>query len=126
MELTSVYGDEAFQISAIKKWRTRFLAGKRELGNVPRSGRHANSDWTQVIAELIRERPFLSCKILFRDLRVSKETSFKILPEKLGPKKFHLRWIPHQLTPNKTWKLQELPCHINFLKFSSLAKQGTL
>jgi hypothetical protein len=27
MELTSVYGDEAFQISAVKKSRTHFLQG---------------------------------------------------------------------------------------------------
>jgi hypothetical protein len=27
MEPTSVYENEAFQISAVKKWRTRFLQG---------------------------------------------------------------------------------------------------
>jgi hypothetical protein len=35
MELTSAYGDEAFQISAVKKWRTRFLPGRKELGDDP-------------------------------------------------------------------------------------------
>jgi hypothetical protein len=52
-ELTSVYGDEALQSSAVKKWRTRFLQGRTELGDSPRSGRAVNSDLTQVIAELI-------------------------------------------------------------------------
>jgi hypothetical protein len=34
---------------------------------------------------------FLSCKISCRYLRVSKETYHRILLEKLGLKKFHLR-----------------------------------
>jgi hypothetical protein len=33
MALTSVYGDEALQISAVKKWRMRFLQGTTELGD---------------------------------------------------------------------------------------------
>jgi transposase len=74
-ELTSVHDDEAFQISAIKKWRTRFMQKRTEFEDDLRSGRPANSDLTQVIAEFIRERSFLSCKILCRHLRVSKEIS---------------------------------------------------
>jgi transposase len=62
MELTGMYGDAVLQISAVNKWRTRFLEGKTELGNGPRSGRPANSDCTQAIAELIREHPFLNAK----------------------------------------------------------------
>jgi hypothetical protein len=59
MEFTSVYDDEALQISAVKNWGTRFLQARTELGDDPRSERLANSDLTQVIAELIRESPFL-------------------------------------------------------------------
>jgi hypothetical protein len=32
MELTNVHGDEALQISAVRKWRIRFLQGRTELG----------------------------------------------------------------------------------------------
>jgi hypothetical protein len=53
MELPSVYGDEALQISAVKKWRTRFFQGRTEQGDNPRSRSPANSGLTQVIAELI-------------------------------------------------------------------------
>jgi hypothetical protein len=88
MELIGVYGDEALLISAEKKWRRRFLQGRTELGNDPRSGRPANSDLTEVIAELIREHPFLLIKILYRNLRVSKGRCVKILDEKLGLKSF--------------------------------------
>jgi transposase len=44
MELASMYGYDALQISAVKKWRTRFVQGRTELGDDPRSGRPANSD----------------------------------------------------------------------------------
>jgi hypothetical protein len=59
MELTTAYGNEKLQISAVKKRRWRFLQGRRELLSGSRSGRPANSDLTQMIAELIRESPFL-------------------------------------------------------------------
>jgi predicted GTPase len=100
MKLTNVYGDEALQISAVKKQRMRFLQGRTELGYDLQSRRPTNSDLTQVIAELIRESPFRSCKILCRHLKVSKETYFRFLHKKLGFKKFHLQSIPHQLIPN--------------------------
>jgi predicted ATP-binding protein involved in virulence len=35
MELTSVYGDEPLQISAVKKWRTHFRQGRTELRDDP-------------------------------------------------------------------------------------------
>jgi hypothetical protein len=63
MELTDVYGDEALQISALKKLLSSFLQGRTELGDDPRSGKSANSDLTQMIAKFIRERSFLSRKI---------------------------------------------------------------
>jgi hypothetical protein len=102
MELTSMYGDEALSISAMKKWRTYFLQRKTELEDYQRSGRPANSDLKQVIADLIRERPVLSCKIVCRHLRVPIETCLTILHKKLGLKKFHLRGVPDQLIPKRT------------------------
>jgi hypothetical protein len=88
MELTSVYEDETLQISAAKKWRTCFLQGRIEFGDYSRSGRPANSDLTQAIAEFIRERPFLSCKILCRHLRVSNETCLRFFTRNSGSKNF--------------------------------------
>jgi hypothetical protein len=102
MELTSVSGDALLQISAGTKWRTHFVQRRTELRDDPQSTRYANSELAQMIAELIREPPFLSCKILGRHLRVSKETCLRFFHEKLELKKFHLRWVPDQLTANRT------------------------
>jgi hypothetical protein len=43
MELTTAYGNEKLQISAVKQRRRRFLQGRREFGDGPRSGRPVNS-----------------------------------------------------------------------------------
>jgi hypothetical protein len=91
MKLTGLSADEAFQISAGKKWRMLLLQGRTKLGYDQRLGRLANSDLTQVIVELIRERPFLSCKMSCRHLRVSSNACLRILHEKLGLKHFDLR-----------------------------------
>jgi hypothetical protein len=65
----------------------RFLQARTELGVDRRSVRRTNSGLTQVIADLTWECPVLSWKRLYR-----------FLHEKLGLKKRHLRWFPHQLT----------------------------
>jgi hypothetical protein len=39
MELTSMYSAEALQISAVKKWGTRFLQGRTYLGDGSKSDR---------------------------------------------------------------------------------------
>jgi hypothetical protein len=64
MNPVSVYGDEALQIFAVKKWRTRLLQRRTELEDNSGSRRLANSDLTQGIAELIRERPFFMQKMM--------------------------------------------------------------
>jgi hypothetical protein len=99
MELTSIFRDEALLISAVKKWRRRFLRKRTELGDELPSRSPINSGLIHVIIDLIRERPFLSCKILCRHLRVSKERCLRILHEEFGLKKFDHRWISHALTP---------------------------
>jgi hypothetical protein len=53
MEVANMYGNEALQISPVKKWPTRFLYWRTEPGDNPRSGGLANSELTEVIAELI-------------------------------------------------------------------------
>jgi hypothetical protein len=100
MELTSLYGDEGLQINVVEKWRTRFLQERREFGDCRRSRRPAYSDLKQMIADFIRERHFLSCKLLSTHVKVSKETYRRIHQAKVGLKRFHFRWVLQALTPN--------------------------
>jgi transposase len=43
-ELEGMYGHEALSLSAVKKWRKRFINGRRTLEDDPRSGRPPRSD----------------------------------------------------------------------------------
>jgi hypothetical protein len=88
MELTNTYGNEELPIFGLKKWRTRFLQGRTEFGDDARSGWSANSDLTQVIAELIRNGSFLSCQRLCKHLRVSKEHISDFFMRNSGSKSF--------------------------------------
>jgi hypothetical protein len=58
-------------------------------------------DLAEVIRSVFTDRPSTSCKILCRHFRIWKATCLRILHDALGLKKFHLRWVPHSLTPNQ-------------------------
>jgi histone-lysine N-methyltransferase SETMAR len=100
-ELQSVYGPEACQLTAVKKWRTRFMQGRTDLFDDPRSGRPLTHDLAEAISSMLGERPFSSCKVLSRHFRIAKATCLRILHDKLGLKKFHLRWVPHSISSNQ-------------------------
>jgi hypothetical protein len=125
IELTSLYAGEALQISVVNKWLMRPARETRVRG-WRAIGRPADSDLTHLIPDLIREPSFLSCKMLCKHLSLSKETCLRVLHEKLAINKFHLRYLLDQLTRNRTSQSQELPCEVNFLKYSNIAKQRTL
>jgi hypothetical protein len=56
------------------------------------------SDLARAIGSMLEERPFSSCRVLCRHLRIGKATCLRIIPNKLGLKNFHIRWVPHALS----------------------------
>jgi transposase len=100
-ELQSVYGPQAFSISAVKKWQKRFREGRSDLFDDPRSGRPLAQDLAGAIRSMLEERPFSSCKSLCRHFRVAKTTCLRILHNDLGLTKLHLRWVPHTLNADQ-------------------------
>jgi hypothetical protein len=44
------------------------------------------NDFTGAIGSLLQERPFSSCKVLYRHFRIGKVTCLRILRDKLGLK----------------------------------------
>ena len=96
-ELDEVYGKEALSLSAVKKWRKRFADGRPSLDDDPRPGRPCRSDLANPIQSLLRERPFISCKVICKKLRIPKTTCLRVLHDELGLLKRHLRWVPHRL-----------------------------
>jgi transposase len=100
-ELESVYAGEALALSTVKKWRKRFAQGRTALCDDPRSGRPLMNDLAEAIASMLKERPFLSCKVLCRHFRIAKGSCLRILHDNLGMKKLNLRWVPHSLDANQ-------------------------
>jgi hypothetical protein len=103
-ELKSVYGTGALAISTVKKWSKRFLEGRTVQCGGPRCGRSHTSDLAEAISSLLKERPYLSCEVLFGHFRIAKGTCLRILHDTLGMKKFQLRWVPHAMDTNQKTK----------------------
>jgi hypothetical protein len=107
-ELEGVYGHEALSLSAVKKWRKRFVNGRMTLEDNPRSGRTPRSDLCESLRALIDECPFISCKRMCQKLRIPKTTCLRGLHEDLGFRKCYLRWVPDSTTGN------EAQCRVTF------------
>jgi transposase len=99
--LMSVSGGDELAITTVKKWNKRFREGRTDLFDDPRVGRPLTHDLAEAIRSVLTDRPFTSCKVLCRHFRIGKATCLRILHDALGLKKFHLRWVPHSLTPNQ-------------------------
>jgi hypothetical protein len=85
----------------VKKWRSRFLQGRTTLFDDPRSGRPLTQDLAQAVRSMLDEKSFTSCRVLCRHFRIAKTTCLRILHDELGLQQFHLRWVPHALSPNQ-------------------------
>jgi hypothetical protein len=97
IELKCVYGDEALCFRAVYKWYERFLQGRTELFDNPRSGRPLQNDLGDALRGMLQEFPFTSCKRRCVHFRIAKATCLCILHDVLHSKKFNLRWVPHTL-----------------------------
>jgi hypothetical protein len=96
-EHVSLYHKEALTLPTIYKWSARFLVGRTNLSDDPRSGMPQNSDLATGIFAMLERPPLLLCRLIARHFRMAKTTCLRILREDLGLKKFHLRWVPHAI-----------------------------
>jgi hypothetical protein len=96
-ELKSVYEDEALCVRAVYEWHERFMQGRMELFDNPRSGRPLQNDLADALRAMIQVFTFTSCKCLCIHFRIAKTTCLGILHDVLQVKKFNLRSVPHSL-----------------------------
>jgi hypothetical protein len=85
-ELMSTYEEDALAFRTIYKWYYRFKEGRIDLDDDPRPGRLLSDDLTQAITAMIKERPFIFCKVFYHYLRITKHTCLCILHDALGLK----------------------------------------
>jgi hypothetical protein len=109
-ELVGVYGHAALSLSAVKKWRKRFVNGRITLEDDPRSGRPPRSDLCESLRALIDEGPFIACKRMYQKRMIPKTTCLRVLHEDLGFRKRYLRCDPHSMT----WS--EAQCWVTFFE----------
>jgi hypothetical protein len=85
--------------SSCRQWRNGICALliREGSGNEPRSRRPKKTDLVGLIAELLNEKSFPSCKAICRRLKIPQTTCVWVLHEALGLTKFDLRWVPHTL-----------------------------
>jgi hypothetical protein len=101
VELEGVHGREALSLSAVKKWRKRFVNMMITLEDDPCSERLPRSNPYEFLRALIDEAPFISCERMCQKLRIPKTTCVPVLHEDLGFRKRYLRWVPHSITENE-------------------------
>jgi transposase len=96
-ELQSMYGTDALKCSIVLKWRPRFQEGSDDLFDLARSGRQPLSDLVAPIQELLQQFPFISCKVLYRKLKIGKAICLHVFHDDLHLEKFNLCYVPHSL-----------------------------
>jgi hypothetical protein len=58
---------------------------------------------------MLKDKPYLSCKVPCRNFRITKGTGLRILHDTLGMKKLHRREVPHALDTNQKAEKVTLP-----------------
>jgi hypothetical protein len=61
-----------------------------------------------LIQSLLQRSPFISCKGLYRKLKISKTTCVHVLHDDLHLEKFNLRYVPHSLEADQKRSRVEL------------------
>jgi hypothetical protein len=89
-ELEMASGAEALVFLTVKKWRMRFAEGRTWLCDDPKSGKTLTHDLAEAVRSMLKERPFISCKLLAGHFRIKKASCLRILYESLGMRKVNL------------------------------------
>jgi hypothetical protein len=85
-ELEWVYETEALAISPVKKWCKRFAEGKTVLYDDPKCGRPPTNDLADAVSSMLKEGPYLPCKVLCRRFHTAKGIYLRVFIDMLGIK----------------------------------------
>lgn len=96
-QLREVYGNKSPCQKTINTWAARFRKGEENVDDSERSGRPKSIDLSNSISSLLEDFPFISAKLISKELRVPYSTIKYYLKNELSMKKYTLRWIPYSL-----------------------------
>jgi hypothetical protein len=96
-----MYRHKALSLSALKKWRKRFVTGRITLEDDSWSEKPPRSDLCESIQALIDNTPFISRKRMRQKLWIPMTICLWVLYEDIGFRKCYLKWVPHSITENE-------------------------
>jgi hypothetical protein len=120
-KLAAQFGEDAYALRTVQFWIDEVRRAREDLHDAPRSGRPWEDDLAARIQSLLDENPFESACSMAETLHVSHATVLRYLHQELGFQGFHLRWVPHLLTPEI--KAQRKQCVIEMLSELSTAER---
>ena len=110
--LRDVYGDSSMSRTRVFEWHKRFVEGREDVEDDPKSGRLCTST-TDTNIKNVRKLVCSDCRLTFRvianEVGMNKEMVGTILVDTLGMQKVCVKMVPRLLTEEQ--KAQQLnPC----------------
>jgi hypothetical protein len=98
-KLKAQFHEDAYALRTVQFWITELPRGREDLHDEPRTGRLSTENLPTKIQELFDENPFESEQSMAEIIQVSHSTVLSHFHEDFPFQSFHLRWVPHLLTP---------------------------
>jgi hypothetical protein len=108
VELSTLYGEDAYTRPSIKYWLHQLKLGRTDLTTQHVGGRlYLDNTDAEILSEL-RISPFSLVRTIADSLSIPASTVYLHLVEKIGFKNSFLCWVPHMLTEELPQKRVEL------------------
>ncbi|XP_077971313.1 protein GVQW3-like [Styela clava] len=104
--LRDVYGDSSMSRTRVFEWHKRFVEGREDVEDDPRSGRPCTSTTDtniEKVWQLVRSDRRLTIRVIANEIGMDKETVRTILVDILGMRKVCAEMVPRLQTKN-SWK----------------------
>jgi hypothetical protein len=108
VELSILYGEDAYTGSSIQYWLHQLKLGRTDLTTQHVGGRPYLDDTDAEILSVLGISPFSSVRTIAGSLGIPASTVYLHLVEKIGFNNYFLRWVPHMLTQELPQKRVEL------------------
>ena len=99
--LRDVYGDSSMSRTRVFEWHKRFVEGREDVEDDPKSGRPCTSTTDtniEKVRQLVRSDRRLTIRVIANEVRMDKETVRTILVDTLGMRKVCAKMVPRLLT----------------------------
>ena len=101
--LTEVYGDQCLSRMQVFKWFKKFMEGREDVGNDPKSGRPSTvkTQENMEVTRIVQGDRRLSIRAISELTNINKESVRQILHDELSMKKVCAKVVPKSLPPSK-------------------------